>query len=1334
MARSSDSAELQSCWRDLLGYLNFSHGAPNSRFRGCLNTIFRELGTNATPALLRDEALRLLEQFRQDQEPAFSEITQAKAAIVLTLDHLLPAYRSHHSDLLAHLQDADFFNPFLIARMFEAVLEHGEPWTTEPRAETITASLSRLNFFVGYRPAAVLENGRRAEVYDHERFCPVPLYFKDVGSATGRYEDIIDATIAFMKQLPDDLTVPAHFSFERMAELCVDVRAHDHLHPVNKRTNYVFGEWDPEDIDTKGFFRRFVIRKLILDSLVSWIESEEPKQREQRLGDASAVLCGTILMASAISGSGPQTYDSGVSLTTLLPIVARQRDSFYQQLLDSTKGERGKRLRQLAKQSRQPFGHVRHELNMQLAKYGADQVQHRHLSWMYATMGFEAASCEEASVIPCVSARFESDIQSRLVTIRRDARAGKLKSAQELLTEVIGLLHRGIRCGAIIDPWNILGFQGQFPLFFAREDSIPDNRVEVLLELMEQIFDICALIMTEAAASGQSAIHDSVLMQFQSLAEEWDRYATTTVNDLTHIHGMQSVRAAQMVAQALTEWRTSDRSVADMSIWRRHAESFDVTSCFAQVVSSLLERKEHIAAMGLLMQWLSRADSVRLENGGHSIHTLLNRLVNSVCFDQDTTNRWTMLRRLFAFMEANAGPFWNVPTLSEFADTRRKNQGPSADQPGDEGDALDLHNLFDSGDAPDDDESALYGASRDGVTYRDSTDDGNVGDTIDEGSAPGTTEFEVLYRHIEPRLKFLHTVGSLWGLAAVSISRLTVSDFVIDDSIKVHLREWLGTIRKILDGLGDLVQEVRDFEITTFSADLEANLEYDVQLQCRFLLMQNVLSTTVEFLMAERMIGAVLAEVPTRDKESRSLDHHLSLMLSAIFTRDPDGVQACFGPLCQELKKRPLLYVPFENGGHPATILKARTLQALIRTMLSQLPRLGLLEETFQLLQIALQMEKTARPLGQAVTEFDRLYRTGLSCSVEAIMHSASRWKTRANFPLDNVFKRIQKLLDSYTELWIRHSGSMRLSVIEDLHDDQRAEEVRDFITQYGEDLFHTRMLTLGNARAIVHHGAEALLEELETNVAPFQRVKLLEDIEQGVIDRDDAIDLAEFVYEAVVDNFERFLEYNTTTTYSDYGNRLYCLLDFVRLEALYDRFDWNTLPWQIAYETLVRVNADDLADFVEAYLLDETAELAESFVDELKNLENEYGVRLPTLHDHVCERIIGALTQNRMVAMVSRCLPKAGQITEEEAAQNFEVLRQQIDAYMSERIGSGIEAPEWMQRIAGELDRVQEFRNNSLMESLHEGDFTTIPARVLDKQLTAIARRSNDPGSRRRP
>ena len=1308
--------------RDLLGYLNFSQGTVSSRFRATLNDLFRDAHRAASPIALRDFLLAELQRLSQSGDAACSDPRQADSVIRFTIDQFLPAYRTDHADLLGHLSESDFYSPFLLARMFEAILATRATMGDGQTSQVIASALRRLNYFVGYRPVAVLENDRRSEVYAHERFCPVPLYFGDVGAAVGHYADIINATVAFMKGLPEDIVASSHFSIDRMSELSLDMRSHDHLHPVNKRTNYVFGEWDPDEIDTKGFYRRFVIRRLILDSLLDWINGGGRKSNDpERLFDASAVLAGTILMASAISGSGPHTYDSSVSLTSLLPIVARQRDHFYQRLLDTATGERARRLKKLANESRQPFGHVRHELNMYLSKYGADQVQHRHLSWMFARMGFEKASCEEAAVIPCLSARFESEIQSRLVMVPRIVRNGELDTARRLITEVIQLLHRGIECGGLVDPWNILGFQGLFPLFFTREDSIPDSRVEVLLDIMGQIFDACALTMSEAAAAGRKDLHDSVLKDFRELAEHWDRYATTTVNDLTHVEGMKSVDAATQVARVLAEWRTAGESAGDITFWRQHVEDFDATSSFAQVVTALLDRKDHVAAMGLLMQWLSHAETVPLENGPHSIHRMLHRLLQCICDQPEPDKRWNNLRRLFAFIEANAGLFWEIPSLGEFAEQRKRGRKGGKEKDKDD---LDIEHLFDG----DESDEKLLEAAWDDVTYRDSTDDGNASDTMDSGSGPGTTEFEVLYRQMEPRLKFLHTAGSLWGIAAVWVSRSAATSETAEDQ-KEHLREWLASIRGRLHGLGELVREVRDYEITTLGSGLEGNIEYDIQMQCRFLLMQNALSTTVEFLMAERLIGAVISE-ESITKDTASLDRQLSRIFAAVFAQNTDEARRCFPILCKELKRRPLLYVPFENGGQPAAILKARTLQSVIRVLLSQLPRLGLLSETFELLQVALQMERTSRPSGQAVTEFDRLFRIGLSSSVEAILQSANKWKGEPRQKAKNILKRIQRLLDSYSDLWTRHSGSMRLSIVEDLHDDEYAQEVKEFIESYGEDLFHTRMLTLGNARAILHHGAESLFDELRETVALTQNVKILEDLESGEMDREDAAELAEFVYECVVDNFDRFLEYNTTTTHSDYGHRLYCLLDFLRLEALYDRFEWNTIPWQVAHETMVRKDDLEVAAGVEEYVGDESREIANSFVEELVQLETEYGVRLPALHDHVGEQIIGALAQNRMAALVSRACPGAAGLTQEEIGVNFQSLRNEIADFMSTRIGSGIEPPDWMQRLASELDRVQEGRPGQLTDSLMDGDFQKLSQKSIDQQISDINKLNDAAGT----
>jgi len=1321
----ADTDLLKQRYRDLFGYLNFSDGTPAATFRVCVNEIFVNVAEPWQFPSVQNHLSQQLTELEATGESVFQQSSQARDAIRTAFEVILPAYLEHHQDLLFHLHEEEICQPLFVAQMFEATLAAAAECGWDNSEKLIRIALHRLNTYVGYRPVAVLENDRRMEVYDHERFCPIPLYVRDVGAASGRYQRLIEATLDFIRELPDTMTGPAHFDLDRLDELSLDSRAHDHLHPVNKRTNYMFGEWDPEVIDTKGFYRRFVVRRIILDSLQDWMETSSDIPEDERLFDASAVLAGTILMASAISGSGPDTYDSSISLTSLLPVVARQRDSFYQALLETSTGQRRERLLASAQESRQPFGHVRHQLNMYLSQYGASQVQHRHLAAFFASLGFESAAVEEASVIPCASARFESEIMSRLMLIQRTVREGSLVDVRKLLSESLDLLHRGIQCGALVDPWNILGFQGMFPLFVAREDAIPDNRVEVLIEVMEQLFDVSSAIMAEAAATGADEIHLAVENDFRNLAEEWDTYATTTVTDLPEVRGEESLKAAQHVAKALAEWRTAGEAAGDISFWREHVSQFESPRSFAQVVHALLERNDDVAALGLLMQWLNHAEEMGLESGRHSMHNLLHRLLRTVTSNKDKKQCWAMLRRLFAFIEANAEGFWQVPSLREFVDRHRKSTKKD-EEDGQRGNDLDLDHLFDDEEDGGDD-SDLFKAAYDDVVFRDSADDGNESDTVDEGYGPGTTEFEIIYRQIEPRLKFLHTLGSLWSSAAVSLAQQTDASAAERAERQEHLQGWLASIRHFLKELGHLVTEVRDHEISTYSADLDANIEYDIQMQSRFLLMQNAISTTVEFLMAERLLCAALDDGENLPGQGRDFDRQLVVMLRAVLSNDVKTVHKNFPAFSKALQRRPLLYVPFEHSGQPTGILKARTLQTIIRLLLSQMPRLGLIEETFRLLQTAFRMERSSRPLGQAVTEFDRLFRIGLACSVEAILQASSRWKSETTRQRRNVFRRVQRLLDAYNELWSTHSSSMRLSVVEELHDKQRAKEIKDFIETYGEDLFHTRMLTLGNARAIVHHGAESLLEELEANLSPIQPVRIIDDINAQQIDRDEATDMMEFVYESVVDNFDRFLEYNTTTTHSDYGNRLYCLLDFLRVESLYDRFNWNHIPYQIAHEAAVRFGNDELSGELETDLTETTQELAESLVDELRELEAQYGVQLPTLHDHINERIVGALAVNRMTAKVSRCNPVVAGISEETAGQNFNALRQEIADFMERRLGSGIEPPDWMQQLAREYERVHDEQAGLIAESLTSVEFQKITQKEIDRQLSRLIEDDDD-------
>src|SRR6516225_9850679 len=119
--------------------------------------------------------------------------------------------------------------------------------------------------------------------------------------------------------------------------------------------------------------------------------------------------------------------------------------------------------------------------------------------------------------------------------------------------------------------------------------------------------------------------------------------------------------------------------------------------------------------------------------------------------------------------------------------------------------------------------------------------------------------------------------------------------------------------------------------------------------------------------------------------------------------------------------------------------------------------------------------------------------------------------------------------------------------------------------------------MTLANLRGILHRGVGAWLDYLRDNPDPLRPVRLLDDLGRGV-SREDAVRRLEVVLQAVVENYEEYKDYNTTTTQSDYGENLYVLLDFLRLKVLYERHAWRLRPLVLAHEVLARRGRADLA------------------------------------------------------------------------------------------------------------------------------------------------------------
>ncbi|HEX4608234.1 MAG TPA: hypothetical protein VH092_08510, partial [Urbifossiella sp.] len=531
----------------LLGYLNFSDGRADPRFQKGLADAYGLLLESGDPAPWRtviDWFKTTLADLAATGASAFRDTTQA-AGVLAAATGLADAYRAHHGDLLAHQPDGELFTPFFLARGFEAVLRQGGPWD---KTERLVAGAARfLNDYVGYRPIAVLETRPNTEYYPHEKVRPVPLYLKGAGVAPGRYADLLRPALELLTQTPAGLLDEACFDPERMDELAFDPRAHDHFHPINKRPNVLFGEWDPHTIDPKGYYRRFVLRQMTLDTLLTWVHPAAGVavgDRGERLFEASAVLAGTILMGAGVSGTGPNTYDSTVTLSKLVPRIARYRDAFYQKLLANLPGAHGARLREEAEKRKQPFAGVRQYLNQAIATQRAAHLQDRRLAQLFAAMGYPRAAREQARKIAAPAVRVGTEVRVRQTEADFAAEHGRLADSAQLLGEVEDLLRRGIDCGAVIDPWNVLGYQGLFPIFPGREDTVRDPRAEELIHTVGRQFELYAKAVSAAAVAGDAPTRDRLGRAMRNLAGWWDRFATVTVTDLPRIHGGERADAA----------------------------------------------------------------------------------------------------------------------------------------------------------------------------------------------------------------------------------------------------------------------------------------------------------------------------------------------------------------------------------------------------------------------------------------------------------------------------------------------------------------------------------------------------------------------------------------------------------------------------------------------------------------------------------------------------------------------------------------------------------------------------------------------------------------------
>ncbi len=335
------------------------------------------------------------------------------------------------------------------------------------------------------------------------------------------------------------------------------------------------------------------------------------------------------------------------------------------------------------------------------------------------------------------------------------------------------------------------------------------------------------------------------------------------------------------------------------------------------------------------------------------------------------------------------------------------------------------------------------------------------------------------------------------------------------------------------------------------------------------------------------------------------------------------------------------------------------------------------------------------------------------------LLHSVSTWP-EASRSTDDLLNAVGELLDPFQHLWMKHSRTMRLSSVDGVRLDEDWAQLYNFVQTYGGDLFHASQLTLGHVRTILHHGVHWYINYLRREQDPLHPLLLLEHIDNGQLDLEDAAWCLETLYSIVVDKFDRFLEYNTTTTQSDYGQMFYTLLDFLRVEARYDREAWNLTPLVTVHDLLCREQFNEAAGIWADMFEMQTAELAERHLRDLQELEQRHGMRLPAIKDHLNGRLFKALHVNEMTALIRPAVVESR--SEAEARPLTEKLSALVVEYLQDSWGSGVDIPQWIRSLDREANEVLSTEEGGRPGAEAEISFprATITTREFRQQINA--------------
>ncbi len=1381
MQKQHDDCDIDLVLDQTLGYLNFSSGTADEGFLRNLNQIFRCLDARtaadatsvdaSSESLVHTVAKALIArlEYLRESNSAFSDVQQATRVIDLVVQHVLPAYLAHHQDLLFHRTPETTFNSFFVGRVCEAVLA-SQPLEREV-GEVVQAALDRLNDFVGHRPLPTLET-RKIEPYRQEWVRPIPIYIRGVGVAHGRYEELISATLKVLRETPVDLLEAAHFDVDRLQELAIDPRTYDFDHPINRRPNFHFGQWDENSVSQSGFYQRFIVHEVTLDSVMARLNEtgEHPTStsKQELIFEEASVMAGTILMASGVSGWGPGAFDSTISLSTLLPGIAKYRDAFYEHMLGQLTVDHRNKLIEEITERHQPFGAARQHLNNFLANIRSMQLIRNRLAINFARMGYPTAAHKQTQMSPVASTQILCQIEALLAKGRIELRQNSLQDACQTMPQIMQRLLRGIECGAIVDPWNILGFDAHYSLFPAIENSIRDHRIDDLLDLIESIVNFCSQIWIAAAAESNHSVCEDIRSQFEGLAIWFHKFAAHEVEAVDSIDPLEVFDATQNVANAIHLWQENlghSDSLGGISFWSQHAELFQSPRAFALTIDAMIERLDFQTSMGLLIYWLSQSARIPLEYGDTSFCSLANKWLHKQAEQQSDKpdvhaliQIWERLQKFYDYLEANADHYWEIPQFELNSNPERKLH---EDQP--DADASEYNDVEDD----------LYGAAYENVVYIDTTGDGVEG-SLDEGGTDSDVSeaWRIEAERVTEHLMFLEVSADLFKLVSTLVPLSMLNQMAPADYIKLVKRqlarsaEWEARSARVSSQLDEVTDRVERYRLNIQGTDHFSMMDYDRQRHYKESLIEQLISVNVEFKNARQLLSAwalalnseLVGAQETRtadppqpvdnlepeqskdiksqpnqvaDDEAESSDQSITRLFAEILSLNRSHIVDATDQLLESMNSQHILYVPLSKGGKCRDICEIRTRQCALGELLDCLPRIGMFQQAFEMTQLILAMERNQKTRPGAVTEFDELFRVSFCAMIESLIESAEQLKKHfqdqehlatkvaAERSETALFESIEMLTESMLLIWLSHSRTLRLSVLEKIEDTPNWDRLKDFIQHYGANLFTQMFLNPTNIRSILHQGVDTWLNQI-LNESAADELPLIRDL-GTILPRKLAVKYITLILEAVYENYAEYRDYNSTTTQSDQGEMIYVLLDFLRLRGKYERVCWHLKPVIWAHETLVRNRQLNVARKWRRALAERVGTESKRFIDECDGLRKKYSIQMGSIYDRINERFVHPMQVDRLCSFVEQAMKAPNSPASQRI---FDLIEHLASSLAENSNGPGIDEPNWIVALSEEVEKVELKLHNGVQEARPLIKIPPLPFADLRQQLESLPRR----------